>query len=172
MGKKDTKRIAPNDLRQVLKLRLNTLMRATPDLDSNTKLAAKAGVGTGTVSRARNGSHATNIDTVQAFANAFGIQPHELLAYPKLGVREEPAAYKTTDLDLKRVVAEWSALMPDERAELRTEVIRMANHNRSVHRHLGDAQDKAEEPSKATASGRPKNPIEIETYRTPKRKGK
>lgn len=167
MGKKDTKRIAPNDLRQVLKLRLNTLMRATAALDSGPKLAAKSKCGLTTIQRARNASVATTIDTVQALADAFGIQPHELLVYPKPGAREEPAAYRVTDLDLKRVVAEWHALMPAERAELRAEVVRMANHNRSVHRHLGEVPPAAEETKVAT--GRPRNPIEIEHYR-PKRK--
>jgi hypothetical protein len=168
MGKKDTKRIAPNDLRLVLKQRLNTLMRATPELNSGPKLAAKAKVGLTTVLRARNATNATTIDTVQALANAFGIQPHELLAYPKLGVMEDTAAYRTTDLELKRVVAEWQALMPEERSELRAKVVAMANRNRSVHRHLGETP-KAED-AKAQTPARPKHPIEIESYRPAKRK--
>lgn len=133
-------------------------MRADPELNSNPKLARKAKVGTGTVSRARNAAGGTTIDTVQAFADAFGVQPHELLAYPKLsGAREDRATYSSTDLDLKRVIEEWPVLTPTERAAIRGDVHARANHNRSVFTHLGSPPKMVDDQKKA--------PIDFERHR-------
>lgn len=49
------------------------------DLSSNPKLAKKTGLGTGTISRLRNGSVNANLETLDAIAKAFDVEPWQLL---------------------------------------------------------------------------------------------
>jgi len=49
------------------------------DLSSNPKLAKKTKLGTGTISRLRNGSVNANLETLEAIAKAFDVEPWQLL---------------------------------------------------------------------------------------------
>lgn len=56
-------------------------MAATPSLDSGPKLEAKSGVGASSISRWLRDppASAPTLDSLQAIAKAFGVQPWELL---------------------------------------------------------------------------------------------
>lgn len=64
---------------KVLGENLAALMAAHPELNSNPKLAAKTRLGTGTISRLRNGMVDANLDTLERMATAFGVAPWQLL---------------------------------------------------------------------------------------------
>lgn len=53
--------------------------RGVADLSSNPKLAKKTKLGTGTISRLRNGSVNANLETLEAIAKAFDVEPWQLL---------------------------------------------------------------------------------------------
>jgi transcriptional regulator with XRE-family HTH domain len=73
----------------VLGANINALMKASapkpgqrpegPDLSSNPKLAKKTKLGTGTISRLRNGTVNANLETLEVIARAFDVQPWQLL---------------------------------------------------------------------------------------------
>ena len=65
--------------RRVLQDNLNALMRAHSSLSTNTKVATKAMVGSGTISRLRNAEVAASTDMLDALATAFALQPWQLL---------------------------------------------------------------------------------------------
>lgn len=64
---------------KVLGKNLQTLMASQADLCSNPKLAKRTGLGTGTISRLRNGDVDANLDTLERLATAFHVQPWQLL---------------------------------------------------------------------------------------------
>lgn len=61
---------------------LDTWMTSTPNLDTLKKVAARSGVGFGTVQRARNGDGNTTIKNLTAIAKAFNRSIEELLRSP------------------------------------------------------------------------------------------
>lgn len=61
---------------------LDTWMASTPNLDILKKVAARSGVGFGTVQRARNGDGNTTIKNLTAIAKAFNRSIEELLRAP------------------------------------------------------------------------------------------
>jgi transcriptional regulator with XRE-family HTH domain len=75
---KDEEGIASSTAK-VLGENLAALMAAHPDLNSNPKLAAKTRLGTGTISRLRNGMVDANLDTLERMAKAFNVEPWQLL---------------------------------------------------------------------------------------------
>ncbi|MES2910583.1 MAG: hypothetical protein V4718_04295 [Pseudomonadota bacterium] len=86
----------------VVSANLNTLMKAYPDLSSNLKLDKKTKIGTGAISRARNGQNLTLI-TMEALAKAFDLEVWQLLVpgldpanAPVLGIagKKEQELYK------------------------------------------------------------------------------
>lgn len=70
------------DTAQVIAANLTAWMAATPALDTLKKIAAKSGVGFGTVQRAKNGDGNITVEKLTAIAAAFGRQPAELLVDP------------------------------------------------------------------------------------------
>lgn len=64
---------------KVLGANLQALMTANSELGSNPKLAKKTDLGTGTISRLRNGEVDANLSTLQKIASAFDLQPWQLL---------------------------------------------------------------------------------------------
>lgn len=62
---------------------LGAWMAASPNLDTLKKVAARAGVGFGTVQRARNGDGNTTIKNLTAIARAFGRSIEDLLRAPE-----------------------------------------------------------------------------------------
>jgi transcriptional regulator with XRE-family HTH domain len=61
---------------------LSAWMDESPNLDTLKKVAAKSGVGFGTVRRARNGDGNTTIKNLTAIAKAFGRSIEDLLRAP------------------------------------------------------------------------------------------
>lgn len=68
-----------SSIAELLGTNLQALMTAHADLSSNPKLAAKTKLGTGTISRLRNGEVDANLDTLQRLAKAFNVEPWQLL---------------------------------------------------------------------------------------------
>lgn len=69
---------------------LNALMAAHPDLGSNPKLSKKTGLGTGSLSRFRNGEVDPNLGTLEKVAGAFHVEVWQLLV-PHLDPANLPA---------------------------------------------------------------------------------
>jgi transcriptional regulator with XRE-family HTH domain len=76
--------------RNVLAQNLNRLMASTYALDSNTKMARHAKLGLGTIGRVRNAEVDATVDTLDKLAEAFDVQPWQLLAPP--GIIQPPQA--------------------------------------------------------------------------------
>lgn len=66
------------------------------DLSSNPKLAKKTGLGTGTISRLRNGQVNANLETLDAIAKAFDVEPWQLLV-PKMDPSNAPVLQDAGD---------------------------------------------------------------------------
>ena len=64
---------------------IRRLMRSRPSLDSNPKLSVRADVGVATLSRIITCKTAATLDTVARLAEAFGLEPWQLLV-PNLNV--------------------------------------------------------------------------------------
>ena len=63
----------------VLAANINTLMEANVALESNPKLAKRAQIGIGSVARIRNAQTDITLDTLTKLADAFDLQPWQLL---------------------------------------------------------------------------------------------
>lgn len=63
----------------VLAANINRLMGSTVALESNPKLAKRADIGIGSVARIRNAQTDITIDTLTKLAEAFDLQPWQLL---------------------------------------------------------------------------------------------
>jgi transcriptional regulator with XRE-family HTH domain len=70
---------AATQLRQVIAERLRALMAACPDLDTQVKLARKAGLSQSTVARILSADSAATADSIADLAHAFGVAPASLL---------------------------------------------------------------------------------------------
>jgi transcriptional regulator with XRE-family HTH domain len=75
---------------KVLGANLAALMAAHKDLNSNPKLSKKTGLGTGTLSRVRNGEVDVNLDTLEKLAKAFHVEAWQLLV-PRMEPNNLPA---------------------------------------------------------------------------------
>lgn len=67
--------------KHTLAVNLNRLMNANASMDSNPKLAKRSGLGLGTIARARNADVAVTLDTLDALAVCFDLQPWQLLVH-------------------------------------------------------------------------------------------
>jgi transcriptional regulator with XRE-family HTH domain len=79
-GSKDEESTA-SDTAKVLGANLTALMASNGDLNSNPKVSKKTGLGTGSVSRLRNGDVDANLSTLEKIAKAFELQPWQLLVH-------------------------------------------------------------------------------------------
>ena len=70
---------AATQLRQVIAYRLRALMEACSDLDTQVKLARRAGLSQSTVARILSADSAATADSIANLAHAFGIPPASLL---------------------------------------------------------------------------------------------
>lgn len=70
------------DIAKVISHNLTVWMAETPSLDTFKKVAAKSGVGFGTVQRAKNGDGNITVEKLTAIAEAFGRKPAELMMPP------------------------------------------------------------------------------------------
>lgn len=75
---------------------LEALMSATPELKSNPKLAQKTGLSTASISRLRNAQGNANLETLEAIAHAFHMEPWQLLV-PHMEPRNPPALQPLTE---------------------------------------------------------------------------
>jgi transcriptional regulator with XRE-family HTH domain len=90
----------PMDITKIIAANLDAWMASSSNLTTIKKVAARAGVGFGTVRRARNGDGNTTIQNLDAIARAFKRHPTDLLQtnqpYPinatviDVGAREPP----------------------------------------------------------------------------------
>lgn len=81
---------------KVLGANLNALMAHHSDLSSNPKVAKKTELGTGTISRLRNGDVDANLSTLEKLSEAFGLHPWQLLV-PNLDPENVPALLPVTE---------------------------------------------------------------------------
>lgn len=66
-------------LDRILAKNVNELMKSSRDLNSNPKLASRARLGLGTIQRIRNAETSARVITIEALADAFGVNPTRLL---------------------------------------------------------------------------------------------
>lgn len=67
------------DISKTISENLTAWMATTPSLDTFKKVAAKSGVGFGTVQRAKNGDGNITVEKLAAIAAAFGRSPSDLV---------------------------------------------------------------------------------------------
>lgn len=65
--------------RDILAANLRTFMAARPDLNTLPKLTARSGVTNGTLDRIRRATVSTRVDELGRLAEAFGVEPWEML---------------------------------------------------------------------------------------------
>jgi transcriptional regulator with XRE-family HTH domain len=88
---------------------LDKLMRETPSLDTQQKLARRSGVGQSSIGRIRRGEISTTVDTLDALALAFGLTAADLLQDPEeFAVKAESAALTAKNHRLERLLAMMS----------------------------------------------------------------
>jgi transcriptional regulator with XRE-family HTH domain len=85
---------------KVLGANLQALMASHSDLNSNPKLAKKTGLGTGSVSRLRNGEVDPTLSTLEKVAKAFDIAPWQLLV-PGIDPSNLPALLSASEAERK-----------------------------------------------------------------------
>lgn len=122
MPKKGQNRELPTELREILADNLESLMERNGWNDG--KVGKESGVGRNTVARVRKRTVAANLDTVQALAMAFGIQPPVLLMQG--GVRQLAAVFATPVPDAK-LGAGWTR--PDRKPILQSDVGKTLQRN-------------------------------------------
>lgn len=135
------------DISTTIAHNLTDWMSRAPNLNTFKKVAAKAGVGFGTVQRAKNGDGNVTVETLTAIAAAFGRSPTDLLTPPTASSNDSPeplattanensAPYPVDPAALVREAAElitlWSALSPDLQAHI-ADLIRKAASSDTVH---------------------------------------
>ncbi len=83
-----------DDTKKILAANLNALIATHPEFNSNPKVAKRSKVGLGTVGRIRNAEVSATLDSVAALAEAFGLEPWQLLV-PGLDPDAPPALHPT-----------------------------------------------------------------------------
>ena len=68
--------------RHILAANLRALMASRQDLNTLPKITAASGVSNGTLDRIRRAACATRVDELEPLAQAFGVQPWQLLVPP------------------------------------------------------------------------------------------
>lgn len=92
-------------LRQTLAKRLRELMDLRPDLDTQTKVANKSGLGQSTVQRILNDQQSPTVDVVESLAKAFGVSPIELIIENRNDVKLLAALSKLDEQEKLRVLS-------------------------------------------------------------------
>lgn len=91
-------------LRNVLAQRLSELMRARVTLDTQEKVAARAGVGQSTIQRILSCDVSTTVDVLERLADAFDIAPADLLSADDADTRMLSMFRRLDDGDRARVL--------------------------------------------------------------------
>jgi transcriptional regulator with XRE-family HTH domain len=87
-----------SDTAKVLGANLAALMASNEELNSNPKVSKKTGLGTGSISRLRNGDVDANLSTLEKIARAFDLAPWQLLV-PGLDPGNLPALLAATETE-------------------------------------------------------------------------
>lgn len=106
-------RIRDKSPEQILADNLNALIGSHPHFNSTLKVAKQAGIGNGTVDRARRAEVSLGIDKVYALAKVFGVRPEQLLIdgeAPQETVVDDVSAEVGSKAQLN---ADWNALPSD-----------------------------------------------------------
>lgn len=108
-------------IRQVVAANLARLMKATPSLDTNTKLFNRAGIPVATISRILNGKTACTIDMLDRIAPAFNLEPWQLLV-PNLSPSNPQILRTSSDTEealytkIRELIEEREAAKREEKA--------------------------------------------------------
>lgn len=103
MAKKTTakqKETTPSATAKVLGVNLTALMGHHAELNSNPKVSKKTKLGTGTISRIRNGEVDVNLKTLEKLEEPFEVKPWELLV-PGFDPANRPTLQPMTEQERK-----------------------------------------------------------------------
>jgi transcriptional regulator with XRE-family HTH domain len=97
-------------LRQVIAARLRELMATRADLDTQVKLARRAGISQSTVARSLSAHSAATADSIANLAHAFGVPPASLLMRDPVEIELLVTAQGLTAEGRQRLLGYTSAL--------------------------------------------------------------
>jgi transcriptional regulator with XRE-family HTH domain len=146
------------DIADVIAANIAALIESHPGLDTSKKIAARAGVGFGTIQRARKGDGNITIEKLTAIAGAFGRHPAELMIErPATANIDTNGDYaRTIEGSCQRIhdaaVARPVITLPDPRLK---EITTLAERidDAGLARLVGYAQRLAEERPRAARKG-------------------
>jgi transcriptional regulator with XRE-family HTH domain len=98
-------------LRDILAERLLALMAARPDLDTQVKVAKRAGISQSTVGRVLSRTVHTGLDVLEQLGEAFGVHPLSLVSDPRDMAHGDAAAYDYLE---RRLLEAWRRLSPSQ----------------------------------------------------------
>lgn len=161
-------RMKRKPVREVLAANIRSYMASTPAIDTQIKLAKKAGISQSSVARVLAGKVDTQIGIVDALAAAIGIPPGTLI--------DDPEIAPTLLIDRER----FAQLPPEERAKMQSYVDFVLAQTQSEGDALSFNQKLTQEPEQQQqARGAARRPISHDTLsihekrdeHSPRRKG-
>lgn len=146
------------DIRNNLANRLRELMDARPDLDTQTKVANRSGVGQSTIQRLLAQEQSATIDMLDKIARPFGLMPWELLLPDLEDAKLIRGFGKLSGSDKQRILAfmEFSAeLQPGHHApaQLNTETRSKVPPSLAAAKNRASARSPGADVIKTTANG-------------------
>ena len=107
---------------------LEALMRTRPELKSQPKVAAKAGISQSSVGRMFRAEASVTMGHLEAVAHAFGCEPWQLLV-PQFDPHNPPRLLQADDD--KALLSDWYALAAEDRMAYRTRIHHLAAAERT-----------------------------------------
>lgn len=98
-------------LKDILAARIRALMEARTDLDTQVKIAKKAGVSQSTVGRILSREVHTSLDVLEAIAEAFGVHPLSLVSDPR---EMSHGSALAVDYSERQLLDAWRRLAPQQ----------------------------------------------------------
>lgn len=146
------------DIREHLARRLRELMDSRPDLDTQTKVANRSGVGQSTIQRLLAQEQSATIDMLDKIAAPFGLKPWELLLPDMADAKLVRAFGKLAESDKNRILAfmEFSAesgLGHHAPAQLNTETRSKVPPSLAAAKNRASARSPGKDMIKTTANG-------------------
>ena len=141
------------DIAKTIGANLTAMMAVHPCLDTLKKIAARSGVGFGTVQRAKNGDGNITVEKLTAIALAFGRHPAELMITDGACQGGGSGRYpKAVDAAALRLVAQESAAVVRIGSPLRDELAAIAERidDGGLHELIGEARQIAKRYPRAT----------------------
>lgn len=142
------------DIAKIIGANLTAWMAATPALDTIEKVAARAGIGFGTIRRTKNGDGNITVEKLTAIALAFGRHPAELMIPDGVCQGGGAGRYpKSVDAAALRLVAQESAAVVRIGSPLRDELAAIAEriNDGGLHELIGEARQIAKRYPRADA---------------------